>query len=79
MDEATSNLDIETDTLLHNVVDEMFHDCTVLTIAHRLNSILNCDKVLVLDNGNIVEFEDPKVLLNNPSSVFTKLFRQPNV
>lgn len=76
MDEATSNLDLEADRKLHQVVDDIFNDCTVLKIAHRMDSILNCDKVLVLDNGKLVECDSPKVLISTKHSLFRNFFEK---
>ena len=56
MDEATANVDFKTDK---------FKDSTVLTIAHRLNTIMDYDKVLVLDGGRVVEFDEPEMLMRN--------------
>lgn len=73
LDEATANMDADTDKMLHKVIHEIFAEFTILTIAHRLHSILNCDKVIVLDKGNIIEFDDPKVLMTIKSSQFHKM------
>jgi ATP-binding cassette subfamily C (CFTR/MRP) protein 1 len=53
MDEATSNIDGNTDNVIQTMLKEVFADCTVLTIAHRIDTILWYDKVLVLDQGEI--------------------------
>ncbi|KAL9978312.1 hypothetical protein ACROYT_G015811 [Oculina patagonica] len=63
MDEATANVDFKTDRLIQEVIRHKFKDSTVLTIAHRLNTIMDYDKVLVLDGGRVVEFDKPEVLI----------------
>ncbi|XP_050302533.1 ATP-binding cassette sub-family C member 4-like [Anthonomus grandis grandis] len=73
LDEATANIDPETDLLLQKTVEECFKKCTVLTIAHRLNSVMKCDKILVLDNGRIVEFDEPKVLIGDSNGILAKM------
>ena len=65
MDEATANVDFKTDRLIQEVIRDKFKDSTVLTIAHRLNTIMDYDKVLVLDGGQVVEFDNPDVLIRN--------------
>lgn len=70
LDEATAAVDLETDDLIQKTIRTQFSECTILTIAHRLNTILDSDKVLVLDKGLIAEFEAPQALLNNKQSIF---------
>lgn len=65
MDEATANVDFRTDRLIQQVIRHKFKDSTVLTIAHRLNTIMDYDKVLVLDDGQVVEFDKPEVLMRS--------------
>ena len=70
LDEATAAVDPETDELIQSTIKQQFKNCTVLTIAHRVNTILNSDKVIVLSKGKIVEMASPTNLLINPCSVF---------
>jgi ATP-binding cassette subfamily C (CFTR/MRP) protein 4 len=77
LDEATANVDHETDSLIQTTIRDKFaHKCTVLTIAHRLHTIIDSDRVLVLDAGKVVEFDEPFILLQQPSSLFRKLVKQ---
>lgn len=62
-----------TDALIQKTIRKKFADCTVLTVAHRLNTIMDSDKVLVMDSGTMVEFDHPHVLLQNPNSIFYKM------
>uniref|UniRef100_A0A3B3Q9H2 Multidrug resistance-associated protein 1 n=1 Tax=Paramormyrops kingsleyae TaxID=1676925 RepID=A0A3B3Q9H2_9TELE len=63
LDEATAAVDLETDNLIQSTIRSQFEDCTVLTIAHRLNTIMDYTRVLVLEKGQIVEFDTPTNLL----------------
>ncbi|XP_063239626.1 probable multidrug resistance-associated protein lethal(2)03659 [Bacillus rossius redtenbacheri] len=65
MDEATANVDPRTDTLIQETVRRKFADCTVLTIAHRLQTVMDSDRILVMDAGNAVEFDHPHALLQS--------------
>ncbi|KAJ8979911.1 hypothetical protein NQ317_005347 [Molorchus minor] len=73
LDEATANVDPQTDSLIQKTIRKKFADCTVLTVAHRLNTIMDSDKVLVMDSGTMVEFDHPYVLLQNPDGTFSKM------
>jgi len=76
LDEATANVDQKTDSLIQLTIREKFKDCTVLTIAHRLNTIMDSDRIMVLDAGYLKEFDEPAVLLENPKSLFYGLVEQ---
>ncbi|KAG7279332.1 hypothetical protein CRUP_019028 [Coryphaenoides rupestris] len=70
LDEATAAIDGETDRLIQETIRSSFHSCTKLIIAHRLNTVLSCNRVMVMDNGQILEFDSPATLLANESSRF---------
>uniref|UniRef100_A0A182K842 Uncharacterized protein n=1 Tax=Anopheles christyi TaxID=43041 RepID=A0A182K842_9DIPT len=70
LDEATANVDPNTDRLIQDTIRHKFADCTVLTIAHRLNTIMDSDRVLVMDAGHAVELGTPYELLQLPISIF---------
>ncbi|XP_026349643.2 ATP-binding cassette sub-family C member 2 [Ursus arctos] len=65
MDEATAAVDLETDHLIQTTIQEEFSHCTTITIAHRLHTIMDSDKIMVLDNGKIVEYGSPQELLRS--------------
>ena len=64
LDEATSNVDAETDKLMQRLIREEFVGWTILTVAHRLDTILDSYKILVLDGGRVVQFGEPEELLS---------------
>jgi len=64
MDEATSSVDSATDTLVQKMVRTAFKDATTVTIAHRLNTIMDCDRVMVLAGGHMAEFDVPQTLVS---------------
>ena len=76
MDEATASIDIQTDILIQEMVRENFKDCTVLTIAHRLHSIMDSNKVMVFDDGHLMENDSPLALMDNNDSIFNNLVQQ---
>ena len=75
MDEATSNIDYKTETFLQNSINKGLKDLTVITIAHRIKTIINYDKILVLNNGEIAEYDSPQNLLDK-KGLFYQLYKE---
>lgn len=73
IDEATANVDQATDNLLQQTLRERFDTATIIAIAHRLDTIINFDKVLVLGNGQLLEYGRPRELLELPESHFSSM------
>jgi len=73
LDEPTASVDVATDAALQRVLRSAFPGVTMLTIAHRIDTILDSDRVLVLDAGRVVEFDAPEALLRDPTSAFAQL------
>jgi len=76
LDEATANVDPRTDSLIQEQIRTRFRDCTVLTIAHRLHTIMDSDRILVLADGQVVEHGQPYELLCDKDGVLTELAEQ---
>lgn len=79
LDEATSSVDYETDSKIQVTIASQFSDCTILCIAHRLNTILNYDRIVVLDEGKVIEFDSPKTLFMNSNSHFRAMCDQAKI
>jgi len=75
LDEATSNVDFETDRAIQKTLRAAFPGCTVLTIAHRVNTIMDSDKILVMKDGTVDEFAPPQELLKDETSTFSEIVR----
>ncbi|XP_062117924.1 ABC transporter C family member 3-like [Humulus lupulus] len=73
LDEATASVDTATDNLIQQTLRQHFSDCTVITIAHRITSVLDSDMVLLLSHGLIEEFDSPERMLENKASSFAQL------
>ncbi|KAJ1607591.1 ATP-binding cassette protein [Cryptosporidium canis] len=78
LDEATSSMDISTDNTIQNIIKKHFSDCTILSIAHRIHTIIDYDLIIVLDQGRIIEYDTPQNLLSNTSSVFYSIANEIN-
>ncbi|XP_060179357.1 ABC transporter C family member 2-like [Lycium barbarum] len=73
LDEATAAVDVRTDALIQKTIREEFKSCTMLIIAHRLNTIIDCDRILLLDSGKLLEYDTPEVLLQKDGSAFSRM------
>jgi len=76
MDEATAAVDMQTDSLIQATIRTQFANMTVITIAHRIHTILDYDRIVVMSDGHVVELDQPQALLANPQSVFAALVNE---
>ena len=76
LDEATANVDYQTDNLIKQTLHDDFADCTVVTIAHRIHTAINADRIMVMEQGRIVEFDSPKVLLAKAESILRNMMSE---
>ncbi|KAL3882083.1 hypothetical protein ACJMK2_028455 [Sinanodonta woodiana] len=79
LDEATAAVDMETDDLIQQTIRREFADCTVLTIAHRLNTVMDYDRILVIDRGAVKEFDSPVSLLSRTDSLFYQMAKDAGI
>ncbi|XP_048586469.1 ATP-binding cassette sub-family C member 4-like [Nematostella vectensis] len=75
MDEVTANVDPQTDQMIQTTIRDKFKDCTVLIIAHRLSTIMDCDRIMVLHDGQVVEMDTPEALMGNADSWLAQLWQ----
>ncbi|OAF69665.1 hypothetical protein A3Q56_02594, partial [Intoshia linei] len=78
LDEATASIDPVTDTLIQKTIQENFKNCTIITIAHRINTILDYDRILVMDSGRVVEYDTVKNL-RYKKGIFFNLLEDANL
>jgi len=78
LDEATSSIDTASDAAVQNTISSAFAECTVLTIAHRLHTIISSDRILVLNAGQVMEFDTPAALMKQQGGAFKALVDQTN-
>ena len=79
LDEVTANVDAHAEALIQKAIKDKFKHCTILTIAHRLHTVMDSDKVLVIDNGEIVEYDHPHLLLQDKNSHLSKMVQQADI
>jgi len=79
LDEATAACDIETDRLIQETIREKFSHCTIITIAHRLHTVMDYDRIMVLDQGSLIESGKPQDLLDKNDSVFFSLAKEAGI
>ncbi|XP_027080024.1 ABC transporter C family member 10-like [Coffea arabica] len=76
LDEATASIDNATDSLIQKTIRSEFSDCTVITVAHRIPTVMDCTMVLALRDGNVVEYDEPMKLITEENSLFGQLVKE---
>lgn len=78
MDEATANIDYHTEENIQKSLNKYLKDSTIITIAHRIKTIIGYDRILVLEKGELKEFDNPQNLLKDENTLFYKLYNSAN-
>ncbi|CAN0841085.1 ABC transporter C family member 10 [Linum grandiflorum] len=76
LDEATASIDNATDSILQRTIKAEFEDCTVITVAHRIPTVMDCNKVLSISGGKLVEYDEPVELMKRETSLFAQLVKE---
>ncbi|KAF6172964.1 hypothetical protein GIB67_006340 [Kingdonia uniflora] len=76
LDEATASIDNATDSILQKIIRTEFADCTVITVAHRIPTVMDCTMVLAISDGKLVEYDEPMKLMKNEESLFGQLVKE---
>ena len=76
LDEATASVDVDNDQRLQTTIRKTMSQCTVLTVAHRIHTISDSTRIMVLDNGRVAEMDAPRALMNQPESIYKSLVDQ---
>uniref|UniRef100_A0A6P3Z3D7 ABC transporter C family member 10-like n=1 Tax=Ziziphus jujuba TaxID=326968 RepID=A0A6P3Z3D7_ZIZJJ len=76
LDEATASIDNATDMILQQTIRTEFADCTVITVAHRIPTVMDCTMVLAIRDGQLVEYDQPTKLMKTEGSLFGKLVKE---
>ncbi|XP_020209871.2 ABC transporter C family member 10-like, partial [Cajanus cajan] len=76
LDEATASIDNITDMILQKTIRTEFADCTVITVAHRIPTVMDCTMVLSISEGNLVEYDEPMSLMKTEGSLFRQLVNE---
>ncbi|PKI48627.1 hypothetical protein CRG98_030992 [Punica granatum] len=76
LDEATASIDNATDSILQRTIRTEFADCTVITVAHRVPTVVDCTMVLGMSDGKLVEYDEPMKLINKEGSLFGQLYKE---
>ncbi len=79
LDEATAAIDVETDDLIQKTIRREFNECTVITIAHRLNTIMDSDRIAVLSAGKVIEYDSPDALMAKEDSALASMAKDANL